>query len=98
MGIYFVVGNGRRIKSFPTLFAISDSKESWLEDILKQDGYLGLWCHRFSRQFNHWELEIRGSLFCERGWVQRPSQSMLSGTPCVLFRAFCFLPPLWEGI
>ena len=66
--VYFV-GNGRRVRfwkdrwcgdnplctSFPSLFAISLSKEVWVEDVWSHSGG-GVWVPRFSRRLNDWEV------------------------------------------
>ena len=68
--ISFAVGNGRRIKFwkdrwcseeplckiFPSLFALSDSKEAWLVDLWEHRGEGGNWNFRFVRNLNDWEL------------------------------------------
>ena len=68
--ISFVVGNGRRVKFwkggwcteeplcevFPSLFALSDSKEAWVANLWEHRGESGNWNFRFVRKLNDWEL------------------------------------------
>ena len=68
--ISFVVGNGRRVKfwkdrwciekplceAFPSLFALSDSKEAWVANLWEHRGESGNWNFRFVRNLNDWEL------------------------------------------
>ncbi|RVW69709.1 hypothetical protein CK203_060610 [Vitis vinifera] len=41
---------------FPSLFALSDSKEAWLVDLWEHRGEGGNWNFRFVRNLNDWEL------------------------------------------
>ena len=45
-------------ESFPTLFAITDSKDAWIVDMWEDEGELVHWSPCFSRQFYDWELEM----------------------------------------
>ena len=68
--ISFVVDNGRRVKFwkdrwcseeplceiFPSLFALSNSKEAWVVDLWEHRGEGGNWNFRFVRNLNDWEL------------------------------------------
>ena len=67
----FVVGNGRGIKfwkdvwcgetllcdSFPSLFAIAQSKDAWLKDYWSGPTNGEGWNPLFTRLFNDWEVE-----------------------------------------
>ena len=69
--ISFSVGNGRKIKfwkdkwcegeplcdSFPSLFALSNSKEAWLANLWMHSNGRGAWFPIFSRSLNDWEVE-----------------------------------------
>ena len=64
------VGNGQRVKfrkdkwcsdtplchSFPSLFAISSSKEAWVTDIWREARDGGHWDPIFFRNLNDWEV------------------------------------------
>ena len=65
----FSVGNGRRVRFwkdkwcgddslcivFPSLFAITLSKEAWVKDVWSHSGG-GVWDPYFSKRLNHWEV------------------------------------------
>ena len=73
--ISFVVGNGRRVKfwkdrwcteeplceAFPSLFALFDSKETWVTNLGEHRGESGNWNICFVRNLNDWEL---GAMEC----------------------------------
>ena len=73
--ISFVVGNGRRVKfwkdrwcteeplceAFPSLFALFDSKETWVTNLGEHRGESGNWNFCFVRNLNDWEL---GAMEC----------------------------------
>lgn len=43
---------------FPSLFALSSSKEAWVADFWEQNGEGGNWNFYFVRNLNDWELVI----------------------------------------
>ena len=69
--ITFFVGDDRRVKfwkeiwcgnntlceTFPSLFALVNSKDAWVVDCWDYLGEEGWWNPRFSRSFNDWEVE-----------------------------------------
>ena len=69
--VVFSVGDGRRVKfwkdkwcgnfalceSFPSLYALTASKEAWLVKLWNSSKEEGVWSPRFSRPFNDWEVE-----------------------------------------
>ena len=75
----FVVGDGRKVsfwkdkwcrttplrESFPSLFALTTSKEAWVNEVWTAFGERGgSWSPCFSRPFNDWEMEEVERLFC----------------------------------
>ncbi|KAJ9673648.1 hypothetical protein PVL29_023293 [Vitis rotundifolia] len=75
----FVVGVGKKVRfwkdkwcgttplceDFPSLFALTTSKEAWVNEVLIAAGEMGeSWTPRFNRPFNDWELEEVERLFC----------------------------------
>ncbi|RVW17395.1 Transposon TX1 uncharacterized 149 kDa protein [Vitis vinifera] len=75
----FVVGDGRKMsfwkdkwcrttplcESFPSLFALTTSKEAWVNEVWTTFGKRGgSWSPCFSRPFNDWEMKEVERLFC----------------------------------
>ena len=75
----FVVGDGRKVsfwkdkwcrttplcESFPSLFALTTSKEAWVNEVWTTFGKRGgSWSPCFSRPFNDWEMKEVERLFC----------------------------------
>ena len=68
----FAVGSRSRVKfwkdrwyneeplceTFPSLFALSDSKEAWVAYLWEQRGKGGSWNIRFVKNLNDWELVV----------------------------------------
>ena len=68
----FSVGNGKRIKfykdkwyrdeplnvSFPSLFALSNSKDAWVVELWQHSNEGGSWNPNFPRPLNDWEIVI----------------------------------------
>ena len=44
--------------SFPSIFALTTSKEAWIEDFWKHSTDGGCWAPHFSRWHNDWEVDI----------------------------------------
>ena len=69
--IVFSMGDGRRVRfwkdkwcgnntlcdSFPSLYALADSKDAWVTDCWDSLGEEGGWNPYFCRSFNDWEVE-----------------------------------------
>ena len=47
----------RLLQFFPSLYAFASSKEAWVEEFWDPSGEEGVWCLRFSKPFNDWEVE-----------------------------------------
>lgn len=68
----FSVGNERRVKfwldkwcgdeplrsSFPSLFALTNSKEAWVADVWSPSFDRGCWAPCFFRRLNDWEVDL----------------------------------------
>ena len=50
-------GNNTLCETFPSLFALADSKNAWVADCWDSLGVEGGWDPRFSIFFNDWEVE-----------------------------------------
>ena len=51
-------GDERLCKSFPSLFAISLDKDTWVSDVWNPNSVGDGWTPLFSMAFNDWEIEI----------------------------------------
>ena len=51
-------GNNTLCDSFPSLYALADSKDVWVADCWDSLGEEGGWNPLFSRPFNDWEVEV----------------------------------------
>ena len=70
--VSFSVRNGKRIKfwkdkccgdeplniSFPSLFALSNSKDAWVVDLWQHSNERGVWNPIFPRPLNDWEIDM----------------------------------------
>ena len=50
-------GNNTLCDSFPSLYALADSKDAWVTDCWDSLGEEGGWNPYFCRSFNDWEVE-----------------------------------------
>ena len=53
--------------SFPSLFALVESKEAWVRDYWNDVSSEGGWNPSFTRSFNDWEVDEAESLLCRLG-------------------------------
>ena len=52
-------------EAFPSLFALTTSKEAWVKEVWIAEGERrGSWTPIFNRPFNDWEMEEVGRLLC----------------------------------